>query len=127
MLLLPSVLNTITIATMMASNWVGSVGVFDPFRRFSVYVERVHLLSLANDIKGERQVVTFLSILGAKSLYCATFWHRSLRIPKERWEELVSTLENHSVGNCSKVLFLLSANEVATLLHLRSGTKASIH
>ena len=63
--------------------------------RFSVYVQRVQLYFLTNDIKDERHVVTFLSLLGRRS-YSLLGDLLTPELPHTKtWDELVSTLKNH--------------------------------
>ena len=90
---------------------IGNIGPYDKnVEDFKSYSERVTLFMTANDVKEEKQVAVFLSVLGAQTYKLL----KSLLTPespeKKSVDELIKVLETHfftqTPGHRREVSFL---------------------
>ena len=87
----------IILATRMAArSTVGHMQEYRPENElFSSYLERIKLFFIANDIKDEKKVAVFLSLIGSKT-YSLLKSLVSPTLPKDKaYDDLVATLKNH--------------------------------
>ena len=45
---------------------IGNIGPYEESEKITTYIDRVKLFFVANDVKKEKQVASFLSIIGPK-------------------------------------------------------------